>query len=405
MASQAKAKPRQIALSGLGLAPPVEGESREQVVSGNTLNVSGKSRRPITSLEELVEFFQIDTAIWEVKQFRAGSWEGQSLNSEQEVVVTPLYNISAQFVRKVQALAARCEIAATLAEAKRVMAKAPWKTAAPKRRKEPGSLMVMGIMDPHFGKLCWGRETGWEDYDVEIARACMSEAVSDLLQQASAMPYQIEQILLPLGNDFYHVDNGRNQTTGGTQMDVDGRRQRSYRAGREAVMEMVRALVQVAPVKVSIVPGNHDEETMFALGDALELVFDSAKHVEVDNGPKLTKYHEWHSVLIGLNHGKDIKPARLGGVMAAECREAWGRTLWREWLIGHWHTKGEAMYVPVSEQQGVRVRTIPSLTPPDAWHARNGYIGNVRAAECLIYHPEAGYRAQFSHVPQSLVGK
>jgi hypothetical protein len=142
---------------------------------------------------------------------------------------------------------------------------------------------------------------------------------------------------------------------------------------------------------------------MFALGDALELVFETSKHVEVDNSPRLTKYHEYHKVLLGLNHGRDIKPSRLGGVMASEQREAWGRTRWREWLIGHWHTKGEAVLAPVSEDVGVRVRTIPSLTPPCAWHARKGYIGNVRAAECLVYHPEAGYRAQFSHIPKTIL--
>ena len=163
-------------------------------------------------------------------------------------------------------------------------------------------------------------------------------------------------------------------------------------------MEMVAAVSQIAPVQISIVPGNHDEETMFALGDALEIVFENSRFITVDNSPRLTKYFEWHQCLIGLNHGRDIKPARLGGVMASEQREAWGRTKWREWLIGHWHTKGEAVLAPVSEELGVRVRTIPSLTPPDAWHTRKGYIGNVRAAECLVYHPEAGYRAQFSHV-------
>ena len=138
---------------------------------------------------------------------------------------------------------------------------------------------------------------------------------------------------------------------------------------------------------------------MFALGDALELVFEKAKHVQIDNSPRLTKYFEYHQCLLGFNHGRDIKPSRLGGVMASEMREAWGRTRWREWMIGHWHTKGEAVLAPVSEEQGVRVRTIPSLTPPDAWHTRKGYVGNVRAAEALVYHPEAGYRAQFSHVP------
>lgn len=377
-----------------------EGESREWQENGAAATCSGKVRREITSLEELVDFFRIDLNVWEVERWVANQWQQASVDKKKGgVQVTPLYQVKAWLKRRTGAIVARDAIADTLEEARAVMKGRRWNLAPKKRAaKDPGNLLVMAIMDPHFGKLCWGRETGWEDYDVAIARECMREAVRDLIEQASAMPYRIGQVLLPLGNDFFHVDNASNLTTAGTPQDVDGRRPRSYRAGRRAVMEMVDALTQVAPVKVAIVPGNHDEETMFALGDALDMVFEHHKHVEVDNSPKLTKYHEFHQCLIGLNHGKDIKPSRLGGVMAAEMREAWGRTKWREWLIGHWHTKGEAVLAPVSEEHGVRVRTIPSLTPPDAWHARKGYVGSVRAAECLVYHPEAGYRAQFSHV-------
>jgi hypothetical protein len=379
-----------------------EGESREWSEGDNAATVSGKVRREITSLAELVEFFRIDLEVWEVERWVANQWQQASVDRVKGgIQLTPLYQVKAWLKKRSAAIAARDEIADTLEAARRAMRAKPWKLSTPPRRVKtgPGNLLVPAIMDPHFGKLCWGRETGWEDYDVEIARACMQAAITDLIAQASAMPYQIGQILLPLGNDFYHVDNSSNLTTGGTPQDVDGRRQRSYRAGREAVMEMIAALVQVAPVQVAIVPGNHDEETMFALGDALELVFEKAKHVKIDNSPRLTKYFEYHQCLLGFNHGRDIKPSRLGGVMASEMREAWGRTRWREWMIGHWHTKGEAVLAPVSEEQGVRVRTIPSLTPPDAWHTRKGYIGNVRAAEALVYHPEAGYRAQFSHVP------
>jgi hypothetical protein len=380
----------------------VEGESIATDYEGDTATVSGKVRREITSLEELVDFFKIDLETWEVERWIANQWQQASVDRQSgSINLTPLYQVKAWLKKRVSAIAARSEIAATLDEARRAMKAKPWKLTSPNRsrKKDPGNLMVLAIMDPHFGKLCWGRETGWEDYDVSIARDCMRSAVSDLIEQATAMPYRIGQVLLPLGNDFFHVDNSSNMTTHGTPQDVDGRRQRSYRAGREAVMEMIAAVSQVAPVHVSIVPGNHDEETMFALGDALEMIFENTKHVTVDNSPRLTKYYEHHQCLIGLNHGRDIKPARLGGVMASEQREAWGRTKWREWLIGHWHTKGEAVLAPVSEDVGVRVRTIPSLTPPDAWHTRKGYIGNVRAAECLVYHPEAGYRAQFSHVP------
>lgn len=396
----AKSTAKQVSLASLALDKPKEGESREFEDRGTTGTCSGKARREITSLEELVAFFRIDLSVWEVERWVANQWQVGTSDGEGNLKVTPLYQVKAWLKKRTAAIAARSEIAEAIEAGKRVMARGAWKIATKKPRKEPGSLLCMGIMDPHFGKMCWARETGWENYDVDIARKCVSDAVADLLAQATAMPYPIDKILLPLGNDFFHVDNGKHETTGGTPQDVDGRWQKSYRAGREAAMEMIRTLVDIAPVHVSIVPGNHDEETMFCLGDALEMVFESAKHVAVDNSPKLTKYFEWHSGLIGMNHGKDIKPARLSGVMAAECREAWGRTTWREWFIGHWHSKGEAMFAPVSEEQGVRIRTIPSLTPPDAWHARKGYVGNVRAAECLVYHSRLGYRAQFSHVPE-----
>lgn len=379
----------------------VPGDEIEREYKGNIATISAKIRREITSLEELIDFFQIDLEVWKIVRWKANQWQQASVDRKHGgITITPLYQVKADMEKRVEAIAARSEIASALDEARRAMKAKPWNLTPPARPKKsaPGNLLVLAIMDPHFGKLCWGRETGWEDYDVNIARDCMRAAVRDLIEQASAMPYKIGQVLLPVGNDFFHVDSSLNMTTHGTPQDVDGRRQRSYRAGREAVMEMVAAVSQIAPVQISIVPGNHDEETMFALGDALEIVFENSRFITVDNSPRLTKYFEWHQCLIGLNHGRDIKPARLGGVMASEQREAWGRTKWREWLIGHWHTKGEAVLAPVSEELGVRVRTIPSLTPPDAWHTRKGYIGNVRAAECLVYHPEAGYRAQFSHV-------
>lgn len=374
------------------------GEGREFDHRGDTTVASGRTRREITSLQELVEFFRIDQAEWEVERWIANQWQ-QGAVIDGEVVVTPLYQVKAWLRRKTSAIAARSDIAEAVESAERAMKKKPWPIIRRSRRKKSDdALLVLGVMDPHFGKLCWGRETGWQDYDVHIARELVIKAVADLIEQASAMPYGIGQVLLPLGNDFFHVDNGMNQTTAGTPQDVDGRRQRSYQAGRRVVMEMIASLREIAPVHVAIVPGNHDEESMFALGDALDLVFEGCREVTIDNSPALTKYFEFGENLIGLNHGKDIRPIRLPGVMAAERREAWGRTRWREWLIGHWHAKGEAMFVPVAEDQGVRVRTIPSLTPPDAWHARKGYVGNVRAAEALVYHPRAGYRAQFSHV-------
>ena len=394
------AKGKQIDLRNAATSKPEEGESREIINKGEKAIATGKTRREITSLDELVDFFRVDLNEWEIERWSANQWQ-VGANIDGEIVVTPLYQVKAWLRRRTELIAAKDGIKEALEDARAAMKSKPWKITPRKQSKPKESLLVMAIMDPHFGKLCWGKETGWEDYNVEIARKCMTDAVEDLLSQAQSMPYGYEEILLPIGNDFFHVDNGANTTTAGTPQDADGRRQMAYRAGRQVLAETIRHLAKVAPVRVSVVPGNHDEDSMFCLGDALEMYFEEVDHITVDNSPKLTKYHEFGNMLIGMNHGKDIKMANLPSVMASECSEIWGRTKFREWFLGHWHGKGETVYAPVAEQFGVRVRKMSSLTPADAWHARKGYIGNVRAAEALVYHRELGYRAQFSHIPVS----
>ena len=44
------------------------------------------------------------------------------------------------------------------------------------------------------------------------------------------------------------------------------------------------------------------------------------------------------------------------------------------------------------EFHGVRVRILPALCPPDAWHSAQGFVGNLRSAEAYVWDGEEGSR-------------
>jgi hypothetical protein len=47
------------------------------------------------------------------------------------------------------------------------------------------------------------------------------------------------------------------------------------------------------------------------------------------------------------------------------------------------------------------VRTLPSLTATDIWHSIQGYVGQRRAAEALLWGKKGGFLAQFSWSPDA----
>jgi hypothetical protein len=158
----------------------------------------------------------------------------------------------------------------------------------------------------------------------------------------------------------------------------------------------VDSLAETAPVDIVIVPGNHDRQTMYYLGEALEDWYWQDERVSVDNGPALRKYYQHGQNLIGLTHGDGLRPDKLPLLMATEAQQAWAATRWREWHIGHYHTKREFRYLPVDEHNGVRVRVIPSLCAADRWHYEKGFVQGVRAAEAYVWHPTMGNVARYS---------
>lgn len=256
-------------------------------------------------------------------------------------------------------------------------------------------LLELSLPDLHIGKLSWEDESG-ENFDTKIAVERYNESVSKLLNHVRHYKDEIDEILLPIGNDLFNIDNKNNMTTAGTPQHVDSRWQQMFYKAKELKIKNINNLMQIAPVKVVMVSGNHDQQTVFYLGSVLEAYYRNTSEVTVDNTPTQRKYHEYGINLIGFTHGNEEKHQDLGLIMATEQPEKWARTKNRQFHLGHFHSRKTTKYLDVQEFQGFTVRVLPSLSGTDAWHNSKGYM-SMKSAVAYLYDKSNGLVGEFSH--------
>ena len=326
------------------------------------------------TLEEVVELCGVDTDKWEPRGFSVrGGKTGFGWN--------------ARFSKKVVDVLTKNEIEQLKADFKAFVRPIQPKGAT----KDNGGeiLLEIAAFDLHFGKLGWDEECG-ENYDSKIAAKRFIAAIHGLVTKAQKQG-KINKILFPVGNDFLHIDTGEVTTTLGTRQDADSRFSRIFREGRKLLVEAVEYLKTVAPVDIVVVVGNHDSNSMFHLGDALECWYHADPSVTVDNSPVLRKYYRYGNTVIGLTHSDKEKLKDLPMLGATERRQDWAECIFHEWHCGHRH--GEACM----EEKGVKVRTLASLSGSDFWHTAQGYVGNIKAAEGFLFHKDEGLHSHLYH--------
>jgi hypothetical protein len=101
--------------------------------------------------------------------------------------------------------------------------------------------------------------------------------------------------------------------------------------------------------------------------------------VTIDKNIKTRTYRQVGVNLLGFTHG-DKEKDNIYRIMQQEARELWGKTLYAEWITGHYHKSY------VDEKQGVTKRVVGSMTGTDAWHYEHGYIGSLKSAQGIIYN-------------------
>jgi hypothetical protein len=159
------------------------------------------------------------------------------------------------------------------------------------------------------------------------------------------------------------------------------------------------------PVDVIVIPGNHDFERSFYMGAYLEAWFNNDLQVNVNNGASPRKYYKVGKVLLGFTHGGEEKEDALPLLMASdiESKPMWSETVYHEWHLGHIHRKKDIKFNVLldkarltTEDLGVTVRYLSSLTGTEEWHHKKGFVGCIKAGEAFVWNEEIGLIAHLN---------
>ena len=212
----------------------------------------------------------------------------------------------------------------------------PVPTVAPPKLTNEDLMTFYPIGDAHCGMHSWNEETG-EDFDLRIFEADLVNAVRRLVRSAPRSKYAA---IVDVG-DYFHVNDKTNRTpASGHMLDTDSRYSKMIRVG----VRTLRTCIELALRKHEIVhaiirPGNHNPDAYVALQVALGMYYENNPRVIIDQSPAPFVYHEFGKNLIGVTHGDKTKLEALGEIMAADQREAWGRTEFHYWYTGHIHQR------------------------------------------------------------------
>lgn len=362
-----------------------------------TKTLTGKELSGLHTLEDLALFFKVDPAVWECISFDVRGGSHQQHSVKKGFVNLHNYQVRAKFIKRLDIVEDKIEEvwADFIMDARE---------HSPRRaiieRTDPANgqpcVALIALFDLHLGMLAWGKEVG-ENYNTSIAVDDYARAVTALL--ATASMYNVVKIIYIGGNDFLHVDQYMNgarggATTKGTPQDVDSRISRMFTLGRKALVAGIDQAVEVAPVEVRMVPGNHDRDNIYKLGEVINAWYRNDENVDVIYSPRRLQFFNYEKVTVMLTHGEEYNRKRdsLPLIMATECPP----DLWiasdggyREVVTGHNHARKGGSYKPTSEadeSRAVRVQSLSGMTPEDVWHYEQGYKHH-RAASLRVYHP------------------
>lgn len=335
----------------------------------------------IRTKEEAIKLFKIDSKLWNVDKFTCNISEKKD---------PAIYTVKIWVSPKLQEMQSVIALDTFLQNAGEF---------APKYQKikyskvKVGHLFELDLPDLQLGRLVDADETGFEvNPDLQIAEA--EEAVDKLIAYASI--FDVGKILFPIGNDYFDTNSADMFTKHGTPQLDDIRWKRTFQLGCGFLVRTIEKLMQIAPVDVLVIPGNHDEDKIWYAGEYLDAWFSKCENVNIDNQAKKRKYYEFESNLIGLTHGYFEKTTRLDSLMAYEEPHKWANSINREWHLGDLHHKVDMVMKTNELENGVIVRILRSLASPSVWEFDKGFVGGVKACEAFIWHPKDGVVAQFT---------
>jgi len=392
-------------------APPevgdvVEVHTPESDVDYENGEASTVSARPMT-MDEAIEHLGINEEDWRIIRPKVGTYEGQckvdvvtGYDAEDEPITEQEHRVKTMY--KFEFALERRHPAETEAFADKLLEQvadeAPIYRANIQQPKT-GNLMRLHIPDLHVGK---------EGYQADWSPDSVRERVFRVLDEFVALAEQhgVDRISWPLGHDILQVDRTFEQgraggggtlstTSSGTPVTSAMPWIEQFLLGCDLAEQIARRLLEVAPLDINVVPGNHSEQSEIAIGRVMIAEFRNSPDVRVNLDSSRDKYYEWGVNGFMDTHGDTVSFKKLAMAFATSNGELWGKSKWREVNVGHKHvTKKRPVGIRSNETGGCCVYISPSLSPQDEWHAKYHYHG-MPGAQAFMYHKERGPFANY----------
>ena len=283
-----------------------------------------------------------------------------------------------------------------------------------KRKTKPQGehLLILPQADIHVGK--WSEIAGvGSDYNPAIAIERARQGTAELL--AKAKLHGVSNIVVCLGNDVLHTDNGKT-TTKGTPQDTTGTWFHNFRMAKDLYISIIEELALHADVKLIHVPDNHAHQSSFALSDVVAERFYYHPNVTSVITERHRKYLVYGQNLIMFTHGDGAKEKDLHWHLATESKEAWAKTRFRYVYMGHIHHADKKIqghnkaqterdmigYTEVRSNavaepdKDVNIQYVRSQSGSDLYHDIHGYT-TPPAMEAHLHHPTLGKTCDFTH--------
>lgn len=337
-----------------------------RTIEGRDLQIDLKADKlPITSYEQLVEFYEIDTTRWHPTKQSFNFWGNED---------RPNFSVKAEF-REVEYRGLTDEDRQAIRDWYATLAP-DWEPreflAVPNDR-----LLEIVVSDLHADKATLAGTTVEQHLDRvrSAVRRILERAVTDGVERIA---------LVFLGDTFDHEGDGA--TTNGTPQQYQGHPRSVYRQVRDFIGELAQSCSVVAPVDLYILSGNHDDERAFHAADSLHGLLSGNRRITVQTDTMRAAI-DWGRNLIGLWHGDRQKNPDIAMTLMREFDTRGKDVL--EVHLGHEHHRRD------EEVHGVMLRRFRTPTPDNDWATRNLYHHSQKSITGLLWDRDLGQVAEY----------
>jgi len=254
----------------------------------------------------------------------------------------------------------------------------------------------ISINDLHSGAFAWGAETGYGDWDLQIAMTRLQGWLCRLFDHVEKEG--VDEIILYYNGDTLHA-NGKVPMTATHEsnhiLDVDSRHFKVVDTTGEQVIFTTDIAAQIADVRLVIKRGNHDGDAYLALLQGAKWRYYNQPNVTVEMDPNSYWGHIFGKVALFGHHGDKIKPDRL----VMQFLQRYRKDIADVDHITVW--TGDKHHRKVEQFPGVMWEQASNWSEPDEYGSA---YGETAMAQAVIYDEIEGEVSRFTVKASKIFG-